>query len=93
MPALWECELCKVMACLVWQGMFLHCEERKSKSEEETFLSFFLFGNLHMTSVFCKQIRASLSAEMWEQLEKEQSSQLLEHRVTWKVSGLWEGWR
>lgn len=76
--------------CLIWQGMFLHCEERKSG--EETFLSLFLFGNSHMTSVFCKQIWVHLSAEMWEQLEEEQSFLLSEHHVMWKVSGLWEGW-
>lgn len=55
--------------------MFLHCEERKSG--EETFLSLFLFGNLHMTSVLRKPIWAHLSAETWEQLEEEQASLLI----------------
>lgn len=70
--------------------MFLHSEEKKSG--EETFLSLFLFRNLHMTSVFCKQIWAHFSAEIWEQLEEKQSSLLPEHHVVWQVSGLWEGW-
>lgn len=45
-----------------------------------------------MTSVLRKPIWAHISAETWEQLEEEQASLLPEHHLTWKLSGLWEGW-